>query len=168
MKKENVLSISHNLFLTRQERYDWYNGKDLTVIGASCPVWFNADRPPGNQTSEPAIEVFCKYNLINRQENIYIRHTAEGYDVLVPKEPLTKATPPTDEIWKSMKPTEKENWYRKNEPTPSIHNLLDIKDGGSQWLAFRQYNKIKKGNRSLNLIHFFEIADWDEMLDSLL
>jgi hypothetical protein len=61
MEKPSLLTISHNLFLTRDERYgmrDLLN--EVDTIGICLPVWVN-----GLVTSEPAEEVYCRYRLRN-------------------------------------------------------------------------------------------------------
>lgn len=157
-----TLAISHNIFLTRQERYDWYNGKDLEVIGVSSPIWF-----ANNISSEPAMEVFAKYKLFNKQEKIFIHHNKTGYEIIAPKTPLITKEKISDEIWQSLTLEEQYIWRASVEPQPSITNLLDIKDGGSQWLAFRQYGKINKNNKLLNLVHFVEIKSIEELTITL-
>ena len=50
-----TLTISHYVYLNREQRYDIHDLKPVEVIGVSVPVWFN-----NGNTSEPAKEVFCK------------------------------------------------------------------------------------------------------------
>ncbi|NIQ13767.1 MAG: hypothetical protein GTO02_04995, partial [Candidatus Dadabacteria bacterium] len=45
------LVISHNLFLTKEQRYKWHDGEDLEVVGVSVPVWLDEKK-----SSEPATE----------------------------------------------------------------------------------------------------------------
>jgi hypothetical protein len=55
------LTIAHNLFLTKEERYMMKNPlSEVETVGICLPVWVN-----GPVTSEPAEEVFCKYKLRN-------------------------------------------------------------------------------------------------------
>jgi len=124
----NTLCISHNIFLTREQRYSWFEGKEIEVIGVSIPVWYK-----DGDTSEPAIEVFSKYKLINKTQNIFVKHLDDGYEITAPKIPVNDS--------------------------PCIRDLLDLKDKGSEWFAFRQYSKIKNKKQTLNLAHFVEIKD---------
>ncbi len=158
----DTLAISHNLFLTREQRYNWYNGEDLEIIGVSVPVW--ADK---KCTSEPAIEVFCKYKLLTSTDKIRIKHTKTGYEIKVPKKPVDEPMKLPDDIWASLSKEEKDEWYRSCEPMPSIHNLLDLKDGGSSWLAFRQFGTAKKKKMPLNVLHFVEIKRMEDLLQTL-
>ena len=163
MSNATTLAISHNLFLTKEERYNWYAGEPLEVIGVSIPVWFYK-----GISSEPAIEVFCKYKLINKSEEIFIKHNENGYNVTVPQGPVKEFESLPDEIWDAMSVEEQEKWYEENEPTPSLKMLLDIKDGGGAYLAFRQYSKIRKTRtKILNVVHFMEIKDIQDLTQSL-
>lgn len=156
-----TLSIAHNLYLTREQRYDWHQGKELTVIGVSVPVWFH-----GGVTSEPAAEVFSKYKLY-AGDHIFITHNKEGYEITIPPEPLAVPQFPPDDIWNKLSKEEQEKWHNENEHQPSVKSLLDVKDGGSAWLAFRQYNKVKKNKKFLHVIHFVEIKDMEVLIETL-
>ena len=157
----STLTINHNLFLTRAERYAWYEGQSIEVIGVSIPVWFSK-----SITSEPAIEIFCKYRLINVPKNIFIKNANDGYDIQIPSKPEKEYFIP-DDLWNKMSKDEKEKWYEDNEPPPTLKMLLDIKDGGSAHLAFRQYSKVRKNKKILNVIHFVEIKDIEELKQTL-
>ncbi len=158
---EATLTISHNLYLTKEQRYAWYNGEDVEIVGVSLPVCdYNG------ATSEPGAEVFVKYTLLNRPERIFIQQRKDGYEIMVPKSPPEVKKLP-DEVWNSLSHEDQEIWYKNNEPSPTILNLLDVKDGGSQWLAFRQYSKIKKNRKFIHLIHFVEIKPMEDLLQTL-
>lgn len=158
-----TLAISHNLFLNYQERYDWYNGKEIEVIGVSMPVWF-AD----GTSSEPGHEVFTKYKLLTSEDKALIQHNKElFYEIHMPKCPPKPYMKLPEEVWASLTPEEQEAWYVENEPTQSITNILDIKDGGSEWLAFRQYGKVRKEKATLNVVHFVEIKPIEQLLASI-
>ena len=157
-----TLAISHNLYLTREERYAWYAGDDLEVIGVSVPVWFHK-----GLTSEPAVEVFVKYKLLNRNENIFIKQVEDGYEIIIPPKAENDTSVP-DAIWKDFTEQEREDWYRENEPLPSIQNVLDVKDGGSSYLAFRQLNKAERApKKTITLVHFVEIKPIEDLLKTL-
>lgn len=58
---ETFLTISHILFLNREERYKMsIPMTELDTIGICLPVWVK-----GTVTSEPAEEIFCHYKLRN-------------------------------------------------------------------------------------------------------
>lgn len=157
-----TLAISHNLFLNYQQRYDWYNGKEVEAIGVSLPVWF-AD----GTSSEPGHEVFVKYKLLVSEEKALIQHHKElFYEIHMPKCTAKPHMKLPEEVWASLTPEEQKAWYDENEPTQSITNILDIKDGGSEWLAFRQYGKVRKEKTTLNVVHFVEIKPIEQLLAS--
>lgn len=157
-----TLAISHNLFMTKEQRYAWHAGEPIDIVGVSVPVWFYK-----GVSSEPAVEVFCKYKLLNDPEGIYIRHIEDGYELTVPQSPQKEFVPLDDEIWKTLSTEEQEKWYEENEPTPSLRMLLDIKDGGSSYLAFRQYSKVRKNKKILNVVHFVEVKDMQDLTQTL-
>jgi hypothetical protein len=71
-----LLTISHYIYLTTEQRYQIFEGHTVEVIGVNTPVWFQA----GN-TSEPAKEIFCKY-IISKNEGAYgLSISEEGYKV---------------------------------------------------------------------------------------
>jgi hypothetical protein len=143
-----TLTISHYIYLSKEERYKLYSGESLNVIGVSVPVWF--DR--GN-TSEPAKELFCRYTITNDSINKAIMPNEEGYHINLPQKVKLDA------------PNEIQEIVDLYIGTPE--KLLDIKDGGSEKLEFKQYNKVNQGSKTFNVIHFVEIKD-KELLDETL
>jgi hypothetical protein len=142
-----TLTISHYIYLNREQRYKVHSGESIEVIGISVPVWFHR-----GTTSEPAKEVFCKYKITNESTDKNILPTKEGYYINLPQK---------TEL-------EKNNLSEELKEITSIKmgtsdRLLDLKDGGTGWLEFRQYNKIEEGENKYNLIHFVEIKP-DELL----
>ena len=69
-----TLVISHNINLSREERYNLHQGKPVTTVGVSVPVWFEK----GN-TSEPAQEVFVLYRLTNTSDDYALWEFNEKY-----------------------------------------------------------------------------------------
>lgn len=133
-----TLTVSHNMFLDRQQRYDLFDGKEVGVVGVSVPVWYYQKK-----TSEPGNEVFCKYKLIPTEYKIFVKHNDEGYEIYLPK--------------KSFNPED-----NRNNPL-TLKNILDHKDGGIEWIAFRQFGKAKKNKRTVDIIHFVEIKTIEEL-----
>ena len=74
-----TLTISHYLYLDRDQRYGLHNGNSIEVIGVAVPVWFKK----GN-TSEPAPEIFCKYKLVNNKTGGNIIRNNQGYTITMP------------------------------------------------------------------------------------
>jgi hypothetical protein len=136
-----TLCISHYIYLTKQQRYDLHDKKEIEVIGVSTPVWFDK-----GTTSEPAKELFVKYNLTNEEENKNISQTKDGYWINLPQE---------------------KNLDKSVLEKISSKNLLDIQDGGIEELSFRQYNTISYQNKKFNIIHFVEIKPIEFLTNSL-
>lgn len=145
----HVLCISHNIFLTKEERYLLYEKGSIEVIGVSIPMWFNR-----NENTEPSLEVFCKYFLKcnnNLQKNIEI--TKEGYEIKLFKTNIFSEM--SNKIKKYFK-------VRDKSYIPSAKSLLDIKDGGVEWVNFKSYDY------SSNIIHSVEIQKIENLINSLI
>ena len=117
-----ILTVAHHIFLTKEQRDNLYKGEQIDVVGVSMPVWFK-----DNVSSEPANEIFCKYNLKPTEFIIHINHNEEGYEIQIPKKSYNPKT-------------------GKDNPV-TVKNILDIKNGGCEWLAFRQFNVVKKNKK---------------------
>lgn len=140
-----TLTISHYIYLSKDQRYNLHAGQDIEAIGVSIPVWFHK-----GSTSEPAKEIFCKYKLTNENVNKVIVQMNEGYVINLPqkveKEAVTEETP----IF-----------------TASSDKLLDVEDNGAEYMEFRQYNKVKQGNNEFNVVHFVEIKTLETLSNTL-
>ena len=134
-----TLTISHYVYLNREQRYAIHDLKPVEVIGVSVPVWFN-----NGNTSEPAKEVFCKYKITNEPINKTIISTEDGYSINIPQKITFDSFSKEFQIAAAMQ-------------LGTSEKLLDVKDGGNESLEFRQYNKIQSEDRNFNVIHFVEI-----------
>lgn len=123
-----TIAVSHNIYLTYEERYSLHENKKIETTGISVPVWFYK-----GSTSEPGNEIFCKYLITCQKGERPIKHNQQGYEINI---------------------------------TNSL-NLLDLKDGGSEWLNFKQFNKVKKGKIFYNFIHFVEIKPIEILLRTI-
>lgn len=148
----SILCISHNIFLTKEQRYDLYKGNIIEVVGVSVPVWFHNRK----ETNEPAVEIFCKYILKCENKHFHknIEITNEGYEITLLRENFT--TNIQNKIKKYFK-------LKQNNYTPSAKSLLDIKDGGSEWLNFQIYETTDL----INILHSIEIQKIENLLNSL-
>lgn len=144
-----ILSISHNIFLNRDQRYAINNKKIIEVIGTNLPVWFSGER-----TSEPGQEIFCSYR-IHPYKSVFknIKVSREGYDVYLLQE---------KEDIGSM-PSKIKKFFYKTNNSPCVKSLLDIRDGGSEWLYFRSYER-----KYINIIHSMEIQKIENLVESLI
>ncbi len=146
-----TLSISHNIFLTKEERYKLYEGQTIEIIGVSVPIWFK-----NGSTTEPGKEVFCQYRLRNKPPSKAIIMIKNGWEITLPNADA-------DVIQDFFKKYGNEDLMKDIQ---SAKNLLDIKDGGSQWLQFRQYNKMKKNKKYYHILHSVEIKPVELLLSS--
>jgi hypothetical protein len=148
-----VLTIHHNIRLTRDERYSIHNNVKIIVVGTSIPVWCIGDK-----TSEPAKEIFCKYYIDNKKQEIPIQIISDGYMINLPNRPAKIPKIIDDERWRQLSVFEKEFYYSRWESEISSQNLLDIKDGGCQSLIYKEQNKIKKDENFINIMHYINIG----------
>lgn len=155
------LVISHNLFLTKEQRYKWYDGEDLETVGVSVPVWID-----GSKTSEPAPEIFTKYQLKSDGDKIVLRAKRKYYEINVPKIVVCEKPKIPEFLW-SLLPQREQNKLHELTSGLSLKTLLDLKDGGSACLAFKTSAKITKNKKKVNATHFIEIKDMSELLDTL-
>lgn len=155
------LTIQHNIHLTRDQRYAIHEGIELIITGISVPVWFKDD-----VTSEPAKEIFCKYYLKNsNKNNLPIQILKDGYEITIPYRTGNKLNI-SDEEWRRLNRDEPDKlnlMYDRLIGEVSSINLLDVKDGGSKNLSFRESNKTKKDNKLLNVMHFVNIKSIENL-----
>jgi hypothetical protein len=160
------LAIHHNVWLTRDQRYAIHNGIELVVIGVSIPVWVSEKR----MTSEPAKEIFCKYFIKNPKFDAPIQIVNDGYEITLPNREGTLPNL-TDEDWRYLNmndPSKLTAMYDKCQKASNSKNLLDLCDGGSKNLSFREHNKGKIGNEPVNFIHFVNIEDIDLLKSTMI
>ena len=146
-----TLTISHYIYLNREQRYKLHDGETVEIIGISIPVWFHR-----GTTSEPAKELFCKYKLTNEPVNKTIMATDEGYAINLPQKL---------ELGDDTVPEEVQ--YAVAVQLGTSDRLLDIKDGGNEWVEFRQYNKVQQKDHEFNVVHFVEIKPDELLMDSM-
>lgn len=123
------LTINHNIYVSREQSYLLHEGKEIIIIGASVPVWFY-----NKVSSEPAIEVFCKYYIKNPKKETPIKILEDGYEINLPFE---------------------KNIINNKEI--SSKSLLDIRDGGSEFLNYRELNKVLVKDKTLSIMHYVTI-----------
>lgn len=133
-----MLTISHYIYLTKEERMQLFNQTSVNTVGISIPVWFNK-----GTTSEPAKEIFCNYLITNDATSKQIKPNSNGYSINLPRDFI--------------------NFKNEN----SAIRLLDVEDGGCEELIFKQYSKLNKENKYFNIIHFIEIRPIEILLSTL-
>ena len=142
----SILCVSHNIFLTRDQRYDIYKGERVEVIGVSVPVWFHNKV----EVSEPASEIFCKYIIANDDQSKGIDITEEGYEIY-----LSSGEGSMSKIKK---------FFKKRDYIPFSKLLIDVKDGGAEWINFKVYDVLDE----ITTIHSIEIQKIETLNESLI
>lgn len=159
------LSIHHNIHLTKQQRYDLHESKDVITVGVSVPIWYNE-----TMSSEPGKEVFCNYYLKNPKKEIPIHIMDDGYEIAIPYREGTDLGI-SDEEWRHLNmndPDKLKELYKNQLIEVSSKNLLDIKDGGNGGtMNYREHNKIKKNDQYLNIMHYVCIEPVEILFSSL-
>lgn len=158
------LSIQHLVYLDRNQRYALHDGIELVVTGVSVPVWFS-----GKLSSEPACEVFCRYILKNTQIDSPIKILDTGYEITLPYR-QAKNLDISDDDWRVLSrdnPDKLERFYQQTTSEVSSKNLLDMCDGGSGSMAFREQDKAQQGDQILNIIHFVTIGRLENLIESI-
>jgi hypothetical protein len=161
------LIISHNIFLNENERYKLSVDREpIEKTGVFTPVWMN-----GDVTTEPASEFFCKYEIKNdADKGSEVKRTKKGFSINIPQIPKEYVKQElSNEEWRKMNQNEKDDWYRKNPTPDSGENLLNIKDGGSEYLHFQHVisTKNNKGD-AVHLVHFVKMRDVEKLEKSIL
>lgn len=161
-----ILSISHHIYLSKEQRYALINGESVDVMGVSIPVWIKNN----GMSTEPAVEVLCNYELTNKDEKTPIHFKQDGYVINLPQLSEQDKAPKTrlsNEIWRSFTVEERNDYY-SNLPNPiSAEWLRDIKDEGSEHLQFREHNKIFQDEESLEVYHYIHMDDIAKLEQSL-
>jgi hypothetical protein len=159
------LTVNHHIFLNRDQRYALHAGQSIEVTGISVPVWFVRKK-----TNEPAKEVFCRYYIYNMDEHeVPIQIVKDGYKIYMPHREGTKITLSDKEWWdlKRKEPDKMEAYYDQIVAEVSSKNLLDIKDGGSGCMFYREHNKFKKNDEYVNITHYVCIETIEDLMGSL-
>lgn len=159
-----TLTIQHLIHLTREQRYALHDGTSQNVVGVSVPVWFM-----DNTSSEPAKEIFCRYELHNVRKDVPVRQIEDGYEITLPYRPANEIRI-SDDQWRLLReryPAKLEAFYKKMLPEVSSENLLDIKDKGCECLMFRERNIENHSNRKLSVVHYIHIGTMESLRENL-
>ena len=155
------LVIHHNLHLTREQRYALHEKNTMECIGVIVPVWVS-----GAMTSEPAREVFCRYRIKNTGEKAPIKLVDGGFELTIPdRQPIAPPQCISNEEWREMTEQEKEEIASFQMPGSSSLNLLDLKDGGTGTLMYREHSKIRADGHpgSVAIVHLVQIRPIEDL-----
>jgi len=134
-----TLTVSHNIFLTKEQRYLFAEpDAEIEAMGVSVPVWYL-----NGKTSEPAIEVFCKYKLKIDDGKKAVAKFDEGYNIFLPP-------------------------FLDNSNLPIGIMIRDSKDGGKESLQYKEYSRIKKKTINYSVIHIIEIYDDQRLISTII
>lgn len=156
------LSIVHNVFL-KQEELDILNStNNVSTIGVCLPVWsFNKN------TSEPAEEVFCIYEICNNQPSQFnqIEILKDRYKIYLPDYCCKVYSELTKKQFKQLTDKDKECCTKSNNKIifEKQNKLLEKYDDS---IAFKQYEKIKIGDKIKLIEHFVQIRTIKFLLES--
>ena len=139
-------------------------GEAVETTGTSVPVWFFM-----GTTSEPANEVFCKYQLTHEDNDYPPMVLSQGYKINLPVIPDgTKiAQRLTPEQLETISNKEIDQWKKENPIPPSVLDLLDPEQGGIGSLCFQKLNKHLENERRYNVIHTVDIIPIEKLNKSL-
>jgi len=75
------LTVAHNIFLSKKDRYSLAREiKSIVIKGISVPIW-NKDSISG----EPAPEIFCDYEITNKDKEVFVSYTKSMYAINIPE-----------------------------------------------------------------------------------
>lgn len=155
-----VLSILHNIFLSKEQIDSLLEKEEIEIIGVSLPVWYYK----GN-TSEPAEEVFCKYKITNKKDKKEsVTVLKNGYVINLPKLPdnyVEKTL--TEKELSTMTEKDLDKWNKENPRQVNIRDLISEKDR----VLFKQFVNKKQKDKSTNFIHTVEISKMERLTNSL-
>lgn len=149
-----TLFIHHNIYLTHDQRYELNNSVDVETMGVSVPVW-----AIGSKTSEPGREVYCKYYISNPKKEIPIKILKDGYLINLPYRIPRKQRTVSNDEWRAMSQEQREAYYTAMPREMSAASLLDIQDGGSESLMYREANRVKSSGDYMRIVHYVNFFD---------
>jgi len=149
------LIIHHNIYLNREQRYALHDGQDVEVPGVCVSVWCR-----GKVTSEPAREIYCRYLLRNLGHDEPLKMVKDGFEISLPNRPPVVGKI-SDEMWRCLDAEGKDEYYSVFKNGASTMNLLDVVDGGSECLMYREHSKIRYADDDgpITIIHLIQIRD---------
>jgi hypothetical protein len=169
MVNKLALFVTHNIFLTNNQLNELIDKNFLETTGVSVPVWVNASN---GKNTEPALEYFCKYEIINdldKQESIETVDR-KGYRIYLPQsdwEPIKETEDFSNLSEEERKNYEKKikKWWEKNPEPQSIKTLKKSKYFRTQIKKLdEEFDKI---NYKVDVQHIIEIKTMESLVESL-
>jgi hypothetical protein len=169
MVNKLALFVTHNIFLTNNQLDELIDKNSLEITGVSVPVWVNASN---GKTTEPALEYFCKYEIINdldKQESIEIIDK-KGYRIYLPQsdwEPIKDSLDLSNSSEEERKSYEKKmnKWWEKNPEPQSLKTLKKSKYFRTQIKKLDE--EFDKLSYKVDVQHIIEIKTMESLIESL-
>ena len=135
------ITITHHIFLGREQRYQLSEGDDaeVEITGVTIPVWCRTAMKgpkPVVITDEPSHEIFCRYVISAKEADQIVAPLADGYRISLAQSAIRQ-------------------------------KLLDSKDAGEEILTFQHYSTVDLGGTEHRAVHFVVIKDENEMLETV-
>jgi hypothetical protein len=163
------LFVTHHVFLTDEQIASVVAGEKVVCAGHCVPVWVDAKT---GRTTEPANEVFCRYEIFNSEEknNEVIPIDGEGYELWLPR--ASNWSPPPAIDFESMADwtaeqrqafqKERDMWWFNNPRPPDASSL------SLGYIRFEvKRTDLKVSRRRYASQHMVEIASKSRLVDSL-
>lgn len=162
------LFVTHHMFLTDDQIAKVVSGEKVTCVGHCVPVWVDAKT---GKTTEPANEIFCRYDVFNSAEknNEVVPLIGEGYEIWLPR---NSWEPPPEIDFESMAEwtSEQREAFQKERDMWWFNNprLPDASDLAAGYIRFEFKEKdLKVSKRRYSAQHIVEVASLSRMMDSL-
>lgn len=150
------LSIQHNIYLSKKQRYDLHNNIDVNTVGISIPIWYL-----GKKKSEYRKEILCNYYLRNPGKELPIRILKDGYLISLPSQVLKKnKLEISKEEWIKLPQEKREIYYTASSNNLPSFSLLDIQDYGSETLIYKETNTVKNDDNFMKVVHHMNLLDF--------
>ena len=78
MNNNLALFLTHHIFLTDKQIKKLFDKQNISILGYSVPVWVNAKT---SETTEPAMEFFCQYEIDISNKNDIELVNKKGYKI---------------------------------------------------------------------------------------
>lgn len=162
----SILIISHNIFLSKEERYDLIAHKPIEIVGVSLPAWFSMQH-----NTKPSHEIFCKYAIYNNpnEPSGTIINIKEGYRINLPQLPKDWLSPErmSNEEWRNLSDYELSIYYNKISMPKTAFSLKNKNDSGSEYLQFKYLGDYQCLDKCIHTMHFCEIKSIELLQASL-
>jgi len=140
-----TLTVSHSLFLTRDQCYSIHNGNEVEIIGVSIPTWFYKGK-----ISEPTIEVFCRYKINQTKNLLSIKEKSKIYELSIP---IINSENITTKNLLDIKDDGSEHIIFRQYQSINRQGKLEVRHG----MTYGQ----------INMLHFIEIKRIEDLLATL-